>query len=82
MTYKSSSRIFCVLCFIQVQTVVSTGLAVPDGLAVDWITKNIYFAESAAKMVDVCSGNGSYRSSLISTGIDSPRGLAIDPRDG
>ena len=48
----------------------------------DWITGNIYFAESAARMINVCNANGTYRSSLISSGLGSPRGMAIDPRDG
>ncbi|XP_065051806.1 prolow-density lipoprotein receptor-related protein 1-like isoform X1 [Rhopilema esculentum] len=66
----------------EAKVVVSTGLAVPDGMAVDWITGNIYFAESAARMINVCNANGTYRSSLISSGLGSPRGMAIDPRDG
>ena len=66
----------------QAEVIATTGLSVPDGLAVDWVTKNIYFAESAARLIYVCNSNDSFRSTLISTDIQMPRGLAIDPRDG
>lgn len=66
----------------QAKVIASTGLSVPDGLAVDWVTKNIYFAESSARMIYVCNSNDSIRTTLISTDIHIPRGLAIDPRDG
>ncbi|XP_047139272.1 low-density lipoprotein receptor-related protein 1 isoform X1 [Hydra vulgaris] len=61
---------------------VKTGLAVPDGIAVDWITKNVYFAESSAKSIDVVSYDGKMRAPLISDGLVSPRGLAVDPKKG
>jgi len=67
---------------MKAKVVASTGLSVPDGLAVDWITKNIYFAESSARLIYVCNSNDSIRTTLISTDIHIPRGLAIDPRDG
>eukprot|EP00794_Sanderia_malayensis_P017393 gene17393-19134_t len=62
--------------------ILTTGLAVPDGIAFDWVAKNIYFAESAGNRIDICTANGSFRSPLISSGVDSPRGIALDPRDG
>lgn len=69
-------------CILQAEVIASTGLSVPDGLAVDWVTKNIYFAESVAKLIYVCNADDSVRTTLISDDIGIPRGLAIDPRDG
>ena len=57
-------------------------MAVPDGIAVDWIAKNVYFSESSANRVDVSSFDGKKRASLISSGIHNPRGIVIDPRFG
>ena len=58
------------------------GLSVPDGLAVDWVAKNLYFVESSAQRIFVCKLDGRHRVSLITKGLTHPRGLAVDPRDG
>lgn len=68
-------------CF-QVEAVVKDGLAIPDGLAVDWVAKNLYFVDSSAKRIFVCRLNGSHLSSLITKDLSYPRGIAVDPRDG
>ena len=75
--YSSSS-----FCCYQVEAVVKDGLAVPDGLAVDWIAKNLYFVDSSAKRIFVCRLNGSHLASLITRNLSNPRGIAVDPRDG
>lgn len=69
-------------CRYQVEAVVKDGLAVPDGLAVDWVAKNLYFVDSSAKRIFVCKLNGSHLSSLITKDLSNPRGIAVDPRDG
>lgn len=58
------------------------GLAVSDGIAVDWVAKNLYFVDSSAKRIFVCRLNGSFLLLLITTDLASPRGIAVDPRDG
>ena len=58
------------------------GLAVPDGLAMDWVAKNLYFVDSSARRIFVCRSNGSHLLSLITRDLASPRGIAVDPRDG
>lgn len=77
--YTCSSLLFCCR---QVEAVVKDGLAVPDGLAVDWVAKNLYFVDSSAKRIFVCKLNGSHLSSLITKDLANPRGIAVDPRDG
>ena len=69
-------------CCYQVEAVVKDGLAVPDGLAVDWIAKNLYFVDSSAKRIFVCRLNGSHLASLITKDLSNPRSIAVDPRDG
>jgi nidogen (entactin) len=53
-----------------------------EGLAVDWISKNIYFTDSEAKTVEVASLNGKFRKILIRSNLNNPRGIAVDPVDG
>lgn len=60
----------------------SEGLAVPDGIAIDWVAKRVYFAESFASRIDVTTYDGGIRCSLISSNLSNPRGLALDPREG
>ena len=52
------------------------------GIAVDWIASNLYWLDARAKLIEVSKLDGSYRSVLISTDIDAPRALQIDPREG
>ena len=46
------------------------------------MTKNIYFTESSTHRIDVSAFDGSNRAILISSNLTSPRGLALDPREG
>jgi len=68
--------------YFKDDAIINNGLAVPDGIAVDWIAKNVYFTESSANRVDVSTFDGTKRASLISSNIHSPRGLTLDPRYG
>ncbi|EDO49499.1 predicted protein, partial [Nematostella vectensis] len=63
-------------------TVIRTGLAMPVGLAVDWVGRNLYFVESSVRRIYVSKLDGSMRTSLITTDLSKPRGIAVDPRVG
>ena len=60
----------------------SRGLAAPRGLAVDWVARNLYVADSTSQRIYVCKLDGTLQASLISQGLFNPRALAVDPRDG
>lgn len=62
--------------------VVHSGLLTAEGLAVDWIGHNLYWVDSNLDQIEVAQINGSYRRTLIAGEIDSPRALALDPREG
>ena len=53
-----------------------------EGLAVDWISRNIYFNDSESRTIEVASLNGLYRKVLIKSHLTNPRGIAVDPIDG
>jgi len=53
-----------------------------EGLAVDWISRNIYFTDSETRTIEVASLNGQYRKVLVRSNLKNPRGIAVDPVDG
>lgn len=53
-----------------------------QGLAVDWIGHNLYWVDSNLDQIEVAHINGSFRRTLIAGEMDSPRALALDPREG
>lgn len=66
----------------SIDVVVHSGLLTAEGLAVDWIGHNLYWVDSNLDQIEVAQINGSFRRTLIAGEIDSPRALALDPREG
>ncbi|KAK7861738.1 hypothetical protein R5R35_014371 [Gryllus longicercus] len=59
------------------EVVVSSGLSLPEDLAVDWLAQNVYFTDSEVKHIGVCTTNGKLCTSLVNEDIDSPRSIAL-----
>ena len=56
-----------------------------EGLAYDWIGKNIYWTDNIRNTLEVMRYDGQHRKVLISGSdqiIDRPRGIAVDPARG
>ncbi|XP_001985922.2 low-density lipoprotein receptor-related protein 1 isoform X2 [Drosophila grimshawi] len=66
----------------NVEAVVHSGLSTTEGLAVDWIGKNLYWIDSNLDQIEVAQLNGSFRRTLIAGNMESPRAIALDPREG
>lgn len=66
----------------NIDVVVHSGLLTAEGLAVDWIGHNLYWVDSNLDQIEVAHINGSFRRTLIAGEMDSPRALALDPREG
>lgn len=66
----------------DVKIVVSTGLLTTEGIAVDWINKNLYWIDSKLDAIEVVKIDGSDRKSLITGDMGNPRSLALDPTVG
>ncbi|XP_048457917.1 low-density lipoprotein receptor-related protein 8 isoform X1 [Rhincodon typus] len=57
-------------------------LHTPEGLAVDWVHKNIYWTDSGTRSISVATADGTKRKTLINTQLDKPRAISVDPIRG
>ena len=55
-----------------------------EGLAYDWIAKNIYWTDNIRNSLEVVRYNGEHRKVIIPDDgtLDRPRGIAVDPQRG
>uniref|UniRef100_A0AC35G4G5 EGF-like domain-containing protein n=1 Tax=Panagrolaimus sp. PS1159 TaxID=55785 RepID=A0AC35G4G5_9BILA len=67
----------------DVKVFIGQGLDITEGIAVDWVGRNLYWVDSSLNTIEVASldKEGS-RAVLLHENIDQPRGLALDPRKG
>ncbi|XP_037071386.1 low-density lipoprotein receptor-related protein 6-like [Pollicipes pollicipes] len=64
------------------QRVVLSELHSPDGLAIDWIARNVHWTDTGPNRIEVARLDGSSRKVLISEELDEPRAIAVDPAAG
>lgn len=57
-------------------------IAEPRGLAVDWVAKRFYWVDSGLDIVSVATLEGKMRCTLVSTGLDQPHDIVLDPKSG
>ena len=59
-----------------------TSAGSPRGLAVDWVTGNVYFVDVLSKTLRVVSYDGKFTKTIVSGLLDKPRAVAVDPKNG
>ncbi|CAH1393043.1 unnamed protein product [Nezara viridula] len=52
------------------------------GLAVDWVSGNIYWADPKLNVIEVAKLNGSHRYVVVHSGLETVHSLAVDPVAG
>ena len=66
----------------NVEHIIEFGLEYPDGIAVDWVAHNLYWADTEANRIEVSRLDGSHRKVLIWKDLDNPRSIALTPSEG
>ena len=61
---------------------VSSEVVHPDGIAVDWVARNLYWTDTGTDRIEVSRLNGTSRRVLISDGLHEPRAIVLDPMAG
>ena len=54
----------------------------PDGIAVDWVGRNLYWCDKGKDTIEVSTLDGRYRKVLIKEGLEEPRAIVLNPYDG
>jgi low density lipoprotein receptor-related protein 5/6 len=63
------------------ESVVKFGLHFPEGVAVDWVARNLYWADVGTGRIEMARMDGSSRRVLLWKDVE-PRALALDPPQG
>ncbi|XP_055345561.1 prolow-density lipoprotein receptor-related protein 1-like [Paramacrobiotus metropolitanus] len=66
----------------EVKVLHSSSLSNPDGMAVDWIGKNLYWCDKGSDTIEVSNFDGGWRKILLKEGLHEPRALVVDPHHG
>ena len=61
------------------QRVVTDGLGVVEGIAVDWTSDLLYYTDTTHDMIGVIHTSGAPRKVIIESGLHQPRSIALDP---
>jgi len=63
----------------DVEVIIKEDLSMPEGIAVDWINKKLYWTDSGTLRIEVADLNGENRLSLVQSGLLKPRAIAVHP---
>ncbi|XP_035378717.1 low-density lipoprotein receptor-related protein 2a isoform X1 [Electrophorus electricus] len=54
----------------------------PDGIAVDWVGRHIYWTDAGTNRIEVAKVDGRYRKWLIHSDLDQPAAIVVNPSLG
>jgi Low-density lipoprotein receptor repeat class B len=74
---------FCeISLYFYLQVLHSATVRNPDGLAVDWLGRNLYWCDKMTDTIEVSRLDGRYRRVLVRTELQEPRAIAVHPFRG
>ena len=56
-----------------------SGVHTPDGIAIDWVAKKMYWTDGGYNLIEVAELDGSKRLTLFNTNMHDPRAIVVDP---
>jgi low-density lipoprotein receptor-related protein 4 len=66
----------------QTETLVSSRLATPNGIAVDWLADNLYWTDTDYDKIEVSRLDGKSRKTILMHDMEDPRALILYPKKG
>ena len=60
------------------QLIIGEDIEHPDGLAIDYLGRNLFWTDTATNRIEVSKLDGTHRKVLISHGLDEPRDITLD----
>ncbi|KAH7646170.1 low-density lipoprotein receptor-like protein [Dermatophagoides farinae] len=66
----------------KVEILHSNTLQSPDGIAVDWIGRNLYWCDKGKSTIEVSKLDGKFRRILIRQQLEEPRAIVLNPLEG
>ena len=66
----------------SVKTLFRCNVRTPDGLAIDYLGRNIYWTDTGTNRIEVGLLDGTGRKLLVKDGLDEPRAIVLDERNG
>ena len=62
--------------------VITADIGQPDGLAIDWVARNVFWTDNGSGQIEVAKLDGSSRRVLVSKGLHKPRDISLDLVNG
>lgn len=54
----------------------------PDGIAIDWVGRKMYWTDGGFNMIEVAELDGGNRLTLFNMDLQEPRAIVVDPFKG
>ena len=67
---------------VQVLITLINNVSHPDGLAVEWVARNLYWTDTGTDRIEVSRLDGSSRKIVISEDLEEPRAITLYPTLG